>query len=85
MACWLYILECHATCRYYVGSAENIDHRLSEHNSGRVDSTRAFGPWQVIYKEEHTNRSAATKREREIKSKKSRRWIEYHLLKIRTE
>jgi putative endonuclease len=80
MACWVYVLRSEATGRYYVGSAEDVEFRLGEHNSGRVDSTKAFQPWQVIYREEHPNRAAATRREREIKGKKSRRWIEHHLL-----
>lgn len=82
MACWVYVLECQTTRRYYVGSAEDVGERLSRHNAGRVDSTRAYGPWLVVYREEHSDRSSATRREREIKSKKSRRWIEYHLLNL---
>lgn len=80
MAYFVYVLESQTTGRLYVGSAGNVEARLSEHNRGNVDSTRPHGPWKVVYTEEHLDRSAATRREREIKSKKSRKWIEYHLL-----
>jgi putative endonuclease len=80
MECWVYVLECTKTSRFYVGSAQDVDVRLSEHNSGKVNSTRSFGPWAVVYRERHPDRTAAVKRERQIKLKKSRKWIEYHLL-----
>jgi putative endonuclease len=80
MSCWVYVLESEATGRYYVGSAEEIDTRLAEHNEGRVDSTKGYCPWRVVYREEHPDRSSAMRRELEIKSKKSRGWIQYHLL-----
>jgi putative endonuclease len=80
MACYLYVLRSVGTGRFYVGSAEDVEVRLSEHNRGKVDSTKAYRPWEVVYREEHATRSGAMAREREIKGKKSRRWIEYHLL-----
>jgi putative endonuclease len=83
MACSVYVLQSDVTGRYYVGSAEDVEFRLGEHNSGRVDSTRAYRPWRLVYQEEHETRAAAIRREREIKAKKSRRWIEYHLLGMR--
>ena len=80
MSCWVYVLQSEATGRYYVGSTEDVSFRLGEHNAGRVDSTQASRPWVLVYQEEHPNRGSAVRRELEIKSKKSRRWIEYHLL-----
>ena len=80
MECWVYVIKCQLTGRYYIGSAKDVDFRLGEHNGGKVDSTRAFGPWIIVYRELHPDRSSAMRREREIKSKKSRQWIEYHLL-----
>ena len=85
MSCWVYVLESEATGRYYIGSAEDVGWRVGEHNGGRVNSTRPYCPWKLVHTEEHPDRAAAMRREREIKSKKSRRWIEYHLLKRRSE
>ena len=80
MTCWVYILESQASGRYYVGSAEDVEFRLTEHNEGKVGSTRPYRPWGLVYKEEHPDRSAAVRRERQIKGMKSRVWIEKHLL-----
>jgi putative endonuclease len=80
MSCWVYLLESIPTGRYYIGSAEDVELRLAEHNAGKVDSTRPYRPWKVVYQEEHQLRAQATRREREIKNKKSRKWVEFHLL-----
>ena len=42
-----------------------------QHNLGRVKSTKSFKPWKIVYVERIENRSAAFKREKEIKSYKS--------------
>ena len=81
----MYILASETTGRCYIGCAECVGTRVAEHNAGKVTSTRGRGPWTVVYTEECEDRVAATRREREIKSKKSRGWIEYHLLKRRNE
>ena len=46
MSCWVYVLKSERTGRYYVGIAEDVAFRLTEHNSGKVDSTglSAVGP-----------------------------------------
>ena len=77
---WVYVLRCQSTGRYYVGSAQYVDVRLHDHNRGHVASTKPYGPWSAVYREPQPNRSSAYSREREIKSKKGRRWIEYNLL-----
>jgi putative endonuclease len=80
MPCNVYVLRSETTGRYYVGSAEHIDNRVIEHNAGRVSSTRSYRPWVLVYHETFASRADATRREREIKRMKSRRWIEVHLL-----
>ena len=37
------------------------------HNSGRVDSTRPYLPWELIYYEAYKNKKDATKREKQLK------------------
>lgn len=66
----VYILHSTIRNRYYVGCSENVERRLSEHNSGKVSSTKAYLPWQIIYKEDFENVGEAYKREKEIKSYK---------------
>ena len=47
-----------------------------EHNSGKVKSTRNFRPWIKVYAEILPDEITAIRREREIKSWKSRKYIE---------
>ena len=67
--------------RYYVGHCEDIDVRLLRHNRGGVPSTKYYIPWEVVYKENFTSRALAAAREKEIKKKKSRIYIEFIIRK----
>lgn len=73
---YLYILYSTKLNRYYVGHTENIEKRVFEHNSGISIYTSKANDWQLMYKEEFTTRAEAHHREREIKKKKSRVYIE---------
>ena len=79
----VYILQ-NPAGKFYVGSTNNIDRRLQEHNSeykvGRK-FTHKNGPWELIYKEHFDSRSDAMSREKFIKSRKSSQWIRKYLLK----
>jgi len=51
-------------------STGNLADRLVRHNEGRSKYTKAKRPWELLYVEEHPDRSSAVKREREIKGLK---------------
>jgi putative endonuclease len=72
----VYILKSLKNDRYYVGCTNDIDRRLSEHNSGRSRSTRSNSPFKLVHKEEYNSLSVARIRERNIKKRKSRKYIE---------
>ncbi len=76
MSYCVYILRSETTDQYYVGHTNDLDDRLRRHNEGRVDATRSRGPWQVNYSKQFSTRKGATAHEREIKSQKSRGYIE---------
>lgn len=59
---YLYILE-NKDKRHYFGISHDIKHRLQEHNSGQVRSTKFYKPWRIIYSEVYENRADARKRE----------------------
>jgi len=61
---------------YYVGSTQDLSERLERHNQGRSQYTKSKRPWQLLYSEEHPDRSTAIKRENEIKSRKRKKYIE---------
>ena len=73
---YVYILKSLKRGRYYVGYSEFPERRLQEHNSGKVKSTRLFRPWITVYVEDCFDELCAIRREREIKSMKSRMYIE---------
>ncbi len=43
----VYILKSTKNNRYYVGSTDNIERRVKEHNLGRVTSTKLMIPWEL--------------------------------------
>ena len=65
----VYILKNNFSGKHYIGSTNNLERRLAEHNRGQTKSTKN-GCWSVIYKEELSDSKKAEKREREIKSYK---------------
>ncbi len=67
----VYILKTDSKERYYIGHSEDVEKRLSEHNSAKTKSTKAYVPWKIIYTEEYQTKSEVYKREIEIKSYKS--------------
>jgi putative endonuclease len=79
---YVYILE-NAAGRFYVGQSADLASRLADHNSAGSTLgkfTRKNGPWLLVWFEAHTCRSAAMRREREIKSWKSARTVRERLL-----
>ena len=64
---FVYMLECEDGS-LYTGITTDPKRRLSEHQSGRGGHfTRAKRAVRIVYTEQHPNRSAALKREAEIK------------------
>jgi len=51
--------------------------RLIRHNSKGVTSTKPYIPWELVYSETFNKRAEAAAREKEIKNKKSRKYIEF--------
>jgi putative endonuclease len=79
---WVYVLQ-NSAGKFYVGCTGELFMRLESHN--RTDKvlgkfTRKNGPWELVWLEEHPSCSSAVKRERQIKSMKSARWIHDQLL-----
>lgn len=77
MPFYTYILYSEETDRYYIGSCQDMEVRLEQHNTGRNKSTKAGIPWVLKYTETFGTRSASTQRETQIKNKKSRKYIEW--------
>ena len=65
---YTYVLKSECNGDIYVGSAENIEKRLSLHNAGKVKSTKAYRPWKLLEFEEFNSRSGAVQKERFLKN-----------------
>ncbi len=66
----MYVLKSLKMNRFYIGQTGDLTDRLKRHSEGRVRSTRAFAPWSIAYFEKFETRTAAMKRERELKGLK---------------
>ena len=66
----VYILESEKNGKYYIGSTDNIDRRIHEHNLGKVTSTRNMKPWKVRVFVECINLNEARKSEYRLKKYK---------------
>ena len=64
---YMYILEC-SNGRFYVGSTNNLERRISEHQNGHgYNYTKERLPVELIYYEEFNRIDEAFKREQQIK------------------
>lgn len=73
---YTYILKSQISGRYYIGYTANLTERLKLHNTNRSKATKNLGPWSVFYIEKFDDEASAIRRERQIKSWKSRAMIE---------
>ena len=73
---YVYIIYSAKVNKYYVGACTNLERRLYEHNIGHSTFTSTGIPWELKYTEKFNSLQEAKKREKEIKNKKSRIYIE---------
>ena len=73
----VYVLYSAKLDTYYIGyTGGDINERIKKHQSKHKGFTGGYADWVLCYKEEYDNLQAATTRERQIKAKKSRKYIE---------
>ena len=73
---FLYILQSLKDFSFYVGQCDDLDKRMSKHSEGMSKYTASKRPLRLVYFELFESRSAAIKREKQVKGMKSRRYIE---------
>ena len=73
---FVYIIYSEKLDRYYIGYTDDIPWRIERHNQGWGRFTKSGIPWQLVYFETYSTKQEAIKRERAIKIKKSRSYIE---------
>ncbi|MDQ3015038.1 MAG: GIY-YIG nuclease family protein [bacterium] len=67
---YTYIIKSQKKRWYYVGSTNRLDERLLEHNSGKVNSTKPYRPFSMIYTKEFQTENEARMYERRLKDKR---------------
>jgi putative endonuclease len=74
---FVYIIQSKKDGSYYIGQCDDLDCRLSKHNDGFSKYSSSKRPWKLVYFELYTSRSEAILREKVLKAKKSRKFLEY--------
>ena len=72
----VYILYSKVIDRFYVGYTNDLERRLAEHNRMKGKYTDSGIPWNLVYSEIYSTKTQAMQREKFIKLKKSRTFIE---------
>ncbi|WP_299529767.1 GIY-YIG nuclease family protein [Ulvibacterium sp.] len=72
----VYILQSDLDGSYYIGQTENLERRLTYHNSGKSRYTSRKLPWKVVYDEAYKTRKEAIHRERFLKNQRNRKFYE---------
>jgi len=75
MIYYVYILISDKDRKFYVGQTNNIDRRISEHNSGKVLATKGRRPFRLIKYEQFESREDALKREKFYKTQRGRQML----------
>jgi putative endonuclease len=71
---WVYILSLN-NGKYYIGSTNNLQQRISDHSHGKSPYTKKFLPIKLEFSQEYPDISSANKMERYLKKLKSRKII----------
>ncbi len=64
---YLYILKSKKDDKLYIGSTNNLRRRLSDHNTGKVSSTKSRTPFELKYYEAYSLEKEARHREATLK------------------
>jgi len=76
MKAHVYIIERSKNREFYIGSTENLERRVREHQAGKVAATRNKRPYKLVFSQEFENIDIAKKVERKIKSWKRKDFVE---------
>lgn len=65
---YVYLLRSVKDGRFYTGHTANLRNRLAQHNQGRVRSTKARRPLELVYWESFKTRVEVMRREKKLKA-----------------
>ena len=70
---YVYILKSLKNGKFYLGSTNNLDRRIFEHNLGKNKYTRLTKPFELIFSQKFKTLTLARKIEYKLKSYKSKK------------
>ena len=76
-----YVLRSNKDYKRYIGSTNNLNRRIAEHNAGKVISTRRRKPMELIFLKKFATRKEAETYEKFLKTGKGREWLDRHRVK----
>ena len=76
---YTYVIQSEKDGRFYTGFTKDLRHRLNEHNSGKVTSTKNRDPFSLVYYEACLNEQDATAREKYLKTGMGKRYLKNRL------
>ncbi|MBI2607364.1 MAG: GIY-YIG nuclease family protein [Candidatus Doudnabacteria bacterium] len=76
---YVYVLR-NESGRLYIGYTENVEQRITDHNTGKVFSTKPYIPYKLIFYEAYISMKDAKRREQYLKTAKGRTTIKTMLI-----
>jgi len=77
---YTYVIKSKKFDFYYKGHCEDLNKRLSQHNSGMTVSIKQYIPFEIVYFEQFETREEAVRREKYFKSAAGRRFLKNKLV-----
>jgi putative endonuclease len=74
---YAYVLKSRKNGKFYSGHTENLERRISEHNTNKnkKNFTCVNGPWDLVFFETFSSRAEAMKQEKFFKTGRGRGYI----------
>ena len=73
----IYILYSDQFDKYYIGQTSNFESRIKLHNSGLVQSTKPYVPWEKALTIEKSSRVESMKLEKKLKNLNRQRLLQF--------
>ena len=77
---YVYILQSQKSKSYYTGTTENLKERLKDHKWCTVKTTKANGPYKLVWYCVFTDKQKAYAFEKYLKSGSGRAFMKRHLI-----
>ena len=77
---YVYILQSEVDKEFYIGRTADLKRRYSEHQTGRVDSTKHRLPVKLLCYEAYNTKDEAARREEFLKSSDGRKDIKKRII-----